>query len=166
MAKLAVSLVTHMVSMNWSPLIQVIQSYLSPSHYLNQCWHIPHWNLGSQFQLKLEQLEHVHSENTPRRPMIIHTIDLYQIPCHKKPRSRLQTPKICQNFNLGILQQPLHMAHRLKLLDKMHKYEMDLPTIVEDTEQTRLCPQTDGQMEGRRETSIPPFQLRWSVGYN
>ena len=30
--------------------------------------------------LKLEQPERLRSENTPRRPMITHTIDSYQIP--------------------------------------------------------------------------------------
>ena len=29
------------------------------------------------------------------------------------------------------------------------KYEMDPTSIIEDTEQTRFCPQTDGQMDGR-----------------
>ena len=51
------------------------------------------------------------------------------------------------------------MTHLLKLLDKMCKYEMDPASIVEDTERTPFCPHTDGQTEGRRETSIPPFQL-------
>ena len=31
----------------------------------------------------------------------------------------------------------------MKLLDKICKYEMDLANIVEDTERTRFCPQTD-----------------------
>ena len=35
-----------------------------------------------QAKKKLEQLEHLRSENTPRRPMITHTINSYQIPCH------------------------------------------------------------------------------------
>ena len=56
----------------------------------------------------------------------------------------------------------------------MCKYEMDPTNIVEDTEQTRFCPQmdgqtdwrTDGQTNGLREISIPPFQLRLSGGYN
>ena len=48
-------------------------------------------------------------------------------------------------------------------------------SIVEDTDHTRFCPQTDRQTDGRRmdrqkeeqgETSIPPLQLRWSGGYN
>ena len=68
--------------------------------------------------------------------------------------------------NFWILKQTLHATHLLKLLDKMCKYEMDPTSIVEDTEQTRFSPQTDGQMDGRCETSIPPFQLRWSEGYN
>ena len=38
-------------------------------------------------------------------------------------------------------------------------------SIVEVTERTRFSPQTDGQRDGRRETSIPPFQPRWSKGY-
>ena len=47
---------------------------------------------------KLEQLEWLRSKNTPRRPMITHTMDSYQIPCHNKTKSNLQIPKICQNF--------------------------------------------------------------------
>ena len=48
--------------------------------------------------LKLEQLECLLSENTPRRPMITHTMDSYQIPWHNKTKSKLQIPKICQKF--------------------------------------------------------------------
>ena len=50
-----------------------------------------------------------------------------------------------------------------ELLDKICKYEMDPASIVEDTEPTQFCPQTggqtDGRMEGRCETSIPPFNF-------
>ena len=52
------------------------------------------------------------------------------------------------------------------LLDKMCKYGMDPASIVEDTERARFCPPTDRQTNGRRETSKPTFQLRWSGGYN
>ena len=31
----------------------------------------------------------------------------------------------------------------MKLLDTMCKYEMDPMSIIEDTERTRFCPQTD-----------------------
>ena len=53
----------------------------------------------------------------------------------------------------------------------MCKYEMDPMNIVEDTERTRFCPQqtdgrTDRRTDGQGDTSIPPFQLRWSGGYN
>ena len=45
----------------------------------------------------------------------------------------------------------------------MCKYEMDPMRIVEDTEQTRFCPQMDRRMDGRTdgqgETSIPPFNF-------
>ena len=92
-------------------------------------------------QYKLEQLERLRSEDTPRRLMITHTIESYWIP------------------NFWILKRALHATHLLKLLDKMCKYEMDPMSIVEDTERTRFCPQTD--------KIIPVyFQLRWSGGYN
>ena len=45
--------------------------------------------------------------------------------------------------NFWILKRALHVTHLLKLLDKMCKYEMDPMSIVEDTERTRFCPQTD-----------------------
>ena len=56
----------------------------------------------------------------------------------------------------------------------MCKCEKDPMSIVEDTERTRFCPQTDRRTDGRTDrrtdgqgdTSIPPFQLRWSGGYN
>ena len=48
----------------------------------------------------------------------------------------------------------------------MCKYEMDPMSILEDTERTRFCPQTDGRTDGQGDTSIPPFQLRWSGEYN
>ena len=71
---------------------------------------------------QLEQLEHLRSEDTPHRLMITHTIS-----------------------NFRILKQTSHATHLLKLLDKMCKYEMDPMSIVEDTEWTRFCPQTDGR---------------------
>ena len=46
----------------------------------------------------------------------------------------------------------------------MCKYEMDPTSIVEDTERTWFCPQR--RTDGQGETSIPPFQLRWSGRYN
>ena len=41
----------------------------------------------------------------------------------------------------------------------MCKYEMDLASIVEVTERTQFCPLTDGQTDGRRETSTPPINF-------
>ena len=100
----------------------------------------------------------------PRRLMITHTIESYLIPSQKKTKSKLQIYITHQNF--WILKQPLYRTHLLKLLDKMCKYEMDPMSIVEDTERTRFCPQTDRRTDGQGEISIPPFQLRWSGRYN
>ena len=40
--------------------------------------------------VKLEQLERLRSEDTPRRLMITHTIESYWIPSQKKTKSKLQ----------------------------------------------------------------------------
>ena len=65
--------------------------------------------------------------------------------------------------NFWIWKQTLHATHLLKLLDKMCKYELDPTSIVEDTERTRFCPQTDRRTMWNQYT---PFQLRWKRGYN
>ena len=50
----------------------------------------------------------------------------------------------------------------------MCKFETDPVSIVEGIEWTRFCPQTDRdrRTEEQGETIIPPFQLRWSRGYD
>ena len=69
-------------------------------------------------------------------------------------------------LNFWIFKRALHATHLQKLLDKMCKYEMDPMSIVEDTERTRFYPQTDRRTAGQGDTSIPPFQLRWSGVHN
>ena len=72
--------------------------------------------------------------------------------------------ELANSSNFCILKQTLYVTHLLKLLDKMCKYEMDLTSIVEDTQRTLFSPQTDRQTDGQGETCIPPFQLHWSGG--
>ena len=52
----------------------------------------------------------------------------------------------------------------MKLLDKMYKYEMDLVSILEDTERTRFCPQMDRRMD--RVKPVYPHSTSLSRGYN
>ena len=88
------------------------------------------------------------------------------------PKSKEDKVKVTNLKNLPkfqILTQTLHVTHLMKLLDKICKYEMDPTSIVEDTEWTRFCPQTDWQMGGRtdgrtRWNQYTPFQLRRSGG--
>ena len=61
--------------------------------------------------------------------------------------------------NSCILEQTLPTTHLLKLLDKMCKYEIDLASIVEDTEGTQFYPQTDRRTDGQGQTSIPLFNF-------
>ena len=60
-----------------------------------------------------------------------------------------------------ILKQTLQATHFLKLLDKMCKYEMDPTSIVEDTEQTRFCPQMDGH-KLRCLSGFTKIKIKWS----
>ena len=48
--------------------------------------------------IRQEQLECLHSENTPCRLMIAYTINSYRIPSHNKTMSKLQILKICPKF--------------------------------------------------------------------
>ena len=60
--------------------------------------------------------------------------------------------KIAKNSNFEILQVTLHATHLLKLLDKMHKYEMDPTRTVCTAEQTRDEGRTDGRTEWNQYT--------------
>ena len=70
--------------------------------------------------------------------------------------------KNAKNSNFEILQEILHATHLLKLLDKMHKYEMDPIRTVGATERTRDAGRTrDGWTDGQTEwNQYTPQQLR------
>ena len=51
----------------------------------------------------------------------------------------------------------------MKLLDKMYKYEMDPASILEDSEQTRFCPQTARWTRWNQYTT---FSTSLKQGYN
>ena len=112
--------------------------------------------------MKLEQLEHLHSEIPTTTPwlliLVIHTRP--QVKTTQSQNHKFQN--ISKNSNFKILQEFLHPTHFLKLLDKMYKYEMDPTRTVDATEQTwdagRMDRQTDGQTDGVKQ--IYPQQLR------
>ena len=109
---------------------------------------------------KLEQLERLRSEISPAAlwlPILVIHI-----------RSQVKTTQ-SQSYKFKkiakILQETLHVTHLLKLLYKMHKYEMDPTRTVEATERRRDAGQmrdgqTDGLTEGRTEwNQYTPQQL-------
>ena len=63
-----------------------------------------------------------------------------------------------------MLQESLHATHLLKLLKKMHKYEMDPTRTVGATDRTNDAGWTGGRMDGRSETNIPPNNFVVRVG--
>ena len=126
--------------------------------------YLTHWPLGKcGSNLKLEQLECLLSEDTPQ-DYPYYWVILYPKSKEDKVKvTNLKNGPKCQIFNFLT-----NFTHLLKLLDNMCKYEMDPTSIVEDTEQTRFCPQMDrrpdGQMDRRRRwNQYTLFELRWSV---
>ena len=132
-------------------------SHPSFSHILDlKC---PHYHcctrqVSDKNSTKLEELECLHSEDTPHRPMITHTIDSYWIPSQTKQSYKFQ--EFAKTSNVWILTKSLHVTHLLQLLDKMCKCEMDPASIVEDTDRTWFCPQTDEQTDRQPENIMPP----------
>ena len=103
---------------------------------------------------ELEQLERLRSDDTPRRLMITHTIESYWIPSQKRQSQRYKFKEFAK------------ISHFLKLLDNMCKYEMDQTSIVEDTERTRFCPQTDRRTRWNQYTPASTSLKRGGGGYD
>ena len=114
-------------------------------------------------QIQLEQLECLHSEIPPRRPMITHTSDSHQIPSQRRHSQSYKFKKIAKKPNLDILRETLYATHHLKLLDKKYKYEKDETRTVDATERTRDAGRTDGRTDGVKPISPPTIS---SGGYN
>ena len=121
--------------------------YSTPSHYNKRCWFIRKKPNGIHTQGKSSQTRTTRTpafwgypSATSWLPILLSHIG------SQVKRRQSQTYKFkefAKISNVWILKQPLHATHLLKLLDKMCKYEMDPMSIVEDTERTRFCPQTD-----------------------
>ena len=81
---------------------------------------------------------------------------------------RYKFKEFAKTSKFWILKQTLHVTYLQKLLDKMCKYEMDLASIVEDTERTRFCPQIHQQTDRRTDKVKPVYPLSTSLneGYN
>ena len=73
--------------------------------------------------------------------------------------------------NLWIIIIVVYLTHLLKLLDKIRKYKMDPAGIVEDTEQTQFCLQTDRRTDRwTRWNQYTPFnfverRVKWHNTY-
>ena len=136
---------------------------LSWSSQLNTCMSV--CEVCSLMLKELEQLERLHSENVPPLPHDYPYYWFILVSSQNMTKSKLQIWSICPNFKFwNFVKKTLYITHLLKLLDKMCKYEMDPVSIVEDTEWTQFCPQTNRPTDGQGETSIPRFQLRWRGG--
>ena len=121
------------------------------------------WSLGRN-ELKLEQLERLRSEDTPRRLMITLTIESFWIQSQKKTKLKLQIWRICQNFEFFEFWNKHYTRHtfwscsiRCANMKWIRRVLLKIQSRHDSVHR-----RTDGQGE----TSIPPFQLHWSGGYN
>ena len=96
--------------------------------------------------VKLEQLKCLHSEISPAAPWLPILVIHIKSQVKTRQSQSYKFPKISKNSNFEILQETLHATHLLKLLDKMHKYEMDPTRTVGTTELTPDAGQMDRQM--------------------
>ena len=119
--------------------------------------------------IQLGQLECLHSEDSPRHLMITHTTELYWIPSQKKIKVKVKNFKNLPKFQIFEFWNKHYTQHtfwscliRKGSDEYCWRYRAD--TILSTDGQTdgRMDRRTDGQSE----TSIPPFQLRWSGGYD
>ena len=107
--------------------------------------HVTHGR--DMIQIKLEQLERLRSEDTPRRLMITHTIGLYWIPSQKNNRSRTENITQRTRFSksrsndledIGQGQRSSHATHLLMLVIICTKYGKNPSRTVDATERTRF----------------------------
>ena len=104
--------------------------------------------------IELEQLERLRSEDTPAASLLPILLSHIVSQVKRRQSQSYKFKEFTKISNCWILKQTLHATHFLKLLDKICKYERDPMSIVEDTERTRFCPQTDRRIDGQVKTSL------------
>ena len=105
---------------------------------------------------KLEELERLRSEDTPRRLMITHTIESYWIPSQKNYRSRTENVTERIRFSksrwngladIGQGQRSSHATHLLMLVIICTKYGKNPSRTVDATKRTRFSRSRPNDLE-------------------
>ena len=125
----------------------------NPNSFMNQ------GNQEILSRVQLGQVECLRSEDTPpTHPPPPHDYPYYWFILDPKIKTRQS-----QNYKFN----EFGKTSNLKMLDKMCKYEMDLASIVEDTERTRFCWQTNRRTDGQMDMVKPvyPPSTSLSGGY-
>ena len=98
-------------------------------------------------------------------PMPPHDYPYYWVildPDSKEDKVKVTNLKTLPKFQFFLFRNKLYVWHLLELLDRMCKYEMHPRNIVEVTERTPFCPQTDGRTDRRTDDvkpAYPPFNF-------
>ena len=118
---------------------------------------------AKDIHIKSEQLERLRSEDTPAASWLPILLSHIGSQVKRRQSQSYKFKEFAKILNSQILKLTLHATHLLKLLDKMRKYGMDPTSIVEDTERTRFCPQTDRRTRWNQYT---PLSTSLKRGYN
>ena len=114
-------------------------------------------------ELKLEQLERLRSEDTPRRLMITHTIESYWIPRQKNFRSRTENVTEWIRFSksrsndladIGQGQRLSHATHLLMLVIICTKYGKNPSRTIDATKRTRFSRSRPNDLENVGQRSL------------
>ena len=107
-------------------------------------------NSRHQMRVKLEQLERLRSEDTPRRLMITHTIESYWIPSQKK---KFQIFEFCNgHYSRHIFWSCLIRCATMKWIRWIFlKIQSGHDSVHRQTDG-----RTDRRTDGQGDTSIPP----------
>ena len=113
--------------------------------------------------MKLEQLERLRSEDTPRPLLITHTIESYWIPSQKNYRSRTENITERIRFSksrsndledIGQGQRSSHATHFLMLVIICTKYGKNPSRTVDATKRTRFSRSRPNDLENIGQRSL------------
>ena len=144
--------------MSWSYIICIIQTLMLIRQAIWPIWPFKCW---SQRWKATRTTRTPAFWDTPTAPWLPILVVHIRSQVKTRQSQSYKFKKIAKNSNFEILPETLHVTHLLKLLDKMHKYEMDPTRTVGATELHGIRDgRTDRWTDGRTEwNQYTPQQL-------
>ena len=126
-------------------------------------------NQQAQYRIKLEQLERLRSEDTPRRLMTDYPYHWVILdPKSKEDKVKVTNFKKSPKFQIFEFWNGHYTRHTFWscLIRCANMKWIRWVFLKIQSGHDSVHRRTDGRTDGQGDTSIPPYQLRWSGGYN